>query len=150
MTTCSSKSPYSTMERLAGILRAELKNQTSKKVLDIQILGKLAPIRPQGEEVFTFLGYLWSLFGKHGSGLEMVYTLSCWLMSSPPSYHIKLLSGDLNLEPQSKLLNPLPKSKSKSKSKSKCVSGVQSINRVLFSSLHESDSYHATHHTVLR
>ncbi|GKV51516.1 hypothetical protein SLEP1_g58161 [Rubroshorea leprosula] len=38
-------------------------------------------------------GYSWSLFGKHGSGLEIVYTLSSRLMSSLPSYHMRLLRG---------------------------------------------------------
>ncbi|KAJ0101027.1 hypothetical protein Patl1_04900 [Pistacia atlantica] len=30
---------------------------------------------------------------KHGSGLEVVYALSGWLKSSPPSYNIRLVSG---------------------------------------------------------
>ncbi|KAB1216429.1 DNA polymerase delta subunit 3 [Morella rubra] len=30
---------------------------------------------------------------KHGSGLEVVYTLSGWLKSGPPNYHIRLVSG---------------------------------------------------------
>ncbi|KAJ0101022.1 hypothetical protein Patl1_04905 [Pistacia atlantica] len=30
---------------------------------------------------------------KHGSGLEVVYALSGWLTSSPPSYNIRLVSG---------------------------------------------------------
>ncbi|GKV31699.1 hypothetical protein SLEP1_g40370 [Rubroshorea leprosula] len=38
-------------------------------------------------------GYSWSLFGKHGNGLEIVCTLSSRLMSSLPSYHIRLLRG---------------------------------------------------------
>ncbi|GKV31679.1 hypothetical protein SLEP1_g40351 [Rubroshorea leprosula] len=38
-------------------------------------------------------GYSWSLFGKHGSGLEIVNTLSSRLMSSLPSYHMRLLRG---------------------------------------------------------
>ncbi|KAJ4980741.1 hypothetical protein NE237_031578 [Protea cynaroides] len=31
--------------------------------------------------------------GKHGSGLEVVYTLSGWLKNDPPVYHIRLVSG---------------------------------------------------------
>ncbi|GLU24127.1 hypothetical protein SLE2022_400860 [Rubroshorea leprosula] len=38
-------------------------------------------------------GHSRSLFGKHGNGLEIVYTLSSRLMSSLPSYHIRLLTG---------------------------------------------------------
>ncbi|KAL5564914.1 hypothetical protein UlMin_028078 [Ulmus minor] len=30
---------------------------------------------------------------KHGKGLEVVYSLSGWLKSNPPSYHIRLVSG---------------------------------------------------------
>lgn len=31
--------------------------------------------------------------GKHGNGLEVVYALSGWLKSNPPSYHVRLVSG---------------------------------------------------------
>lgn len=30
---------------------------------------------------------------KHGSGLEVVYSLSGWLKNSPPNYHVQLVTG---------------------------------------------------------
>ncbi|KAI4333538.1 hypothetical protein L6164_018330 [Bauhinia variegata] len=37
---------------------------------------------------------------KHGNGLEVIYTLAGWLKSSPPSYHIKLVTGPKLAEAQ--------------------------------------------------
>ncbi|KAI4323039.1 hypothetical protein L6164_022677 [Bauhinia variegata] len=37
---------------------------------------------------------------KHESGLEVIYTLSGWLKSSPPNYHIKLVTGPKLAEAQ--------------------------------------------------
>lgn len=33
------------------------------------------------------------LVEKHGSGLEVVYTLSGWLKNDPSNYHIRLVSS---------------------------------------------------------
>ncbi|GKV02134.1 hypothetical protein SLEP1_g14606 [Rubroshorea leprosula] len=77
---------------------------------DIETLGILEEIQALVSDKLQVVSYKWlsrnflvssnvakrllaEFVEKHGSELEIVYTLSGWLKCNPPSYHIKLVTG---------------------------------------------------------
>ncbi|KAK9268517.1 hypothetical protein L1049_000270 [Liquidambar formosana] len=77
---------------------------------DVETLGILEEIAALVSDKLQVVSYKWlsrnylvssksakrllqEFVGKHGSGMEVVYTLSGWLKNNPPIYHIRLVSG---------------------------------------------------------
>ncbi|GLU18046.1 hypothetical protein SLE2022_343680 [Rubroshorea leprosula] len=77
---------------------------------DIEILGILEEIQALVSDKLQVVSYKWlsrnflvssnvakrllaEFVEKHGSELEIVYTLSGWVKCNPPSYRIKLVTG---------------------------------------------------------